>query len=117
MSVTGINIDATAHSNSQWRSVMLESLKGAESFEIHCWSEETAEIDMALLYGSIKPSEWENGTVIAGAVTQQFIDFLMMLPKPTDTDIYNKMTPFFSIFLSNGFSSEHYGTELYRHED
>ncbi len=24
----------------------------------------------------------------------------------------NKLTPFFNIFLDNGFSSEHYGTEL-----
>ena len=28
-------------------------------------------------------------------------------------EIYNKMTPFFSIFFDNGFSSEHYGTELH----
>ena len=28
--------------------------------------------------------------------------------------LYSKlMTPFFSIFLDNGFSSEHYGTELH----
>jgi len=47
-------------------------------------------------------------------VTEKFIDYLLSITKPTDTDIYNKMTPFFSIFLDNGFSSEHYGTELHR---
>lgn len=34
------------------------------------------------------------------------------LPKPADTEVYNKMTPFFSIFLDSGFYSSHYGTEL-----
>ena len=46
-------------------------------------------------------------------MTPAFIDFLLSLPKPADTEIYNKMTPFFSLFLDTGFSSEHYGTELY----
>ena len=43
----------------------------------------------------------------------EFLQMLLGLPKPTDTEIYNKMTPFFSIFFDNGFSSEHYGTELH----
>ncbi|MEY8420785.1 hypothetical protein AALA83_16120 [Oscillospiraceae bacterium 44-5] len=34
------------------------------------------------------------------------------LEEPTDKEIENKLTPFFSIFLDNGFSSEHYGTKL-----
>jgi hypothetical protein len=33
--------------------------------------------------------------------------------KPSDTEIYNKMTPFFSIFIENGFYSEHDGTEFH----
>lgn len=32
---------------------------------------------------------------------------------PEDSELYDKMTPFFSIFFDNGFSSEHYGTELF----
>lgn len=43
---------------------------------------------------------------------QPLIDFLQHTGKPTDTEIYNKQTPFFSIFLE-GCSSEHYGTELH----
>ena len=56
------------------------------------------------------------GTVISGPVTPEFLHMLLCLPKPMDTEIYNKMTPFFSIFFDNGFSSEHYGTELHHGE-
>ena len=31
----------------------------------------------------------------------------------TLTEIYNKMTPFFNVFLDDKFQSCHYGTELY----
>ena len=31
--------------------------------------------------------------------------------KPTDTEIYNKMTPFFNVFLDDRFQSSHYGIE------
>ena len=67
---------------------------------------------MALQYGRLKKTEWRYGKVIEGAVTKELAEFLLSLPKPSDTEVYNKMTPFFSIFLDNGFSSEHYGTEL-----
>ena len=52
------------------------------------------------------------GKIIAGKVTPDFTAFLLGLPKPTDTEVYNKMTPFFTIALDNGFWSAHYGTEL-----
>lgn len=52
--------------------------------------------------------------MITGKVTPEFAEMLLNTPKPVDIEIYNKMTPFFSIFLDNGFSSEHYGTELYK---
>ena len=38
---------------------------------------------------------------------------LLSQPKPTDTEIENKMTPFFNVFLDDKFQSCHYGTELY----
>ena len=105
--------DATADQNHQWRSLMAQALDRAEHFRIHCWAEETAEIDMALDYGRLEDSGWPYGKVISGAVTPEFRTFLLGLPKPADTELYNKMTPFFSIFLDDRFSSEHYGTELY----
>ena len=96
----------------QWRNLMEEQLSSAKTFEIHCWEDETDEIALALRYGSLQPSDWKHGSIIRGIVTPSFCRFLLDLPKPADTDIYDKLTPFFSIFLDNGFSSAHYGTEL-----
>lgn len=95
-----------------WKSTMEEELNGATSFDIHCWNEECDVIQLALEYGSIKPFDWSYGKVITGSVTPSFIHWLMELPRPVDRENYDKMTPFFSIFLDTGFSSEHYGTEL-----
>ena len=110
--VTEIPIDYTSTTNEEWKKIISVKLKSASRFEIHCWNEEQTEIEMALQYGRIKETDWNYGKVIAGAVTKGFADYLLSLPKPADTEAYNKMTPFFSIFLDNGFSSEHYGTEL-----
>lgn len=110
--VTEIPIDYTSTTNEEWKKIISVELKSASSFEIHCWNEEQTEIEMALQYGIIKETDWNYGKVAAGPVTKEFTDYLLSLPKPADTEAYNKMTPFFSIFLDNGFSSEHYGTEL-----
>lgn len=96
----------------QWKAVLIEELQSATSFEIHCWNEESEWIKLALEYGDKKKSDWNYGVVISGTVNPKFMKLILDLPKPKDNDIYNKMTPFFSIFLNNGFSSEHYGTEL-----
>ena len=66
----------------------------------------------ALRFGHEVTSNWHGGTVIKGIITQEFISFLTQAPKPTDTEIYNKMTPFFSIFFGGKLYSEHYGTEV-----
>lgn len=110
--VEPIEIDTTAPNNKEWRRLMEAHLKTATHYEIHCWNEEEREIALALRQGKMQRSKWEFGKVIAGPVNRKFSTWLLGLPKPTDTEIYNKMTPFFSIFLDNGFSSEHYGTEL-----
>lgn len=108
-----IAFDDTQSTHAAWKGILEPQLRRASSFEIHCWAEETEEIAAALHFGQRKETDWPWGTVIAGAVTPEFTDFLLSLPKPTDTEIYNKMTPFFSLFLDTGFSSEHYGTELH----
>ena len=107
-----VELDGTERTNSKWLAYMTEALKTATMFEIHCWNEETECIDLALRYGKHKDSGWRHGKIIVGDVTPEFIAFLLGLPKPTDTELYNKMTPFFTIALDNGFWSEHYGTEL-----
>ena len=91
---------------------MSDALKTARVFEIHCWEEETEQINLPLQHGVLKDADWKYGKIITGSVTPEFCAFLLGLTKPTDTELYNKMTPFFTIALDNGFWSEHYGTEL-----
>jgi len=95
-----------------WRDIVKDLSKNAKTFEIHCWNEETEWIELALKYGTVKEDSWKLGKVISGDITEEFINMLINLPRPTDTEIYYKRTPFFSIFFDNGFSSEHYGTEI-----
>lgn len=47
--------------------------------------------------------------MITGEVTSEFINMLLSMEKPKDTEIYNKMTP----FLDDNFQSCHYGTEIH----
>ena len=107
-----IEFDATEMNNLRWKEIMSEQLKKANTFEIHCWNIEQEEIKMALSFGELKESCWKYRKIIQGSVTPEFISYVLNIPKPTDTEIYNKMTPFFTIALDNGFWSEHYGTEL-----
>ena len=108
-----ITFDREETGNGKWKALLTEHLKTAKTFEIHCWNEETKWIELALQYGNLKESDWQHGKIIAGSVTPEFTSMLLDLPKPTDTEIYNKMTPFFNVFFDNGFSSSHYGTEVY----
>lgn len=61
----------------------------------------------------LKDDHWQYGKIIVGDVTPAFVQMLLNQPKPTDTELENKMTPFFNIFLDDNFQSCHYGTELY----
>jgi len=108
-----LTLDGTEPDNARWRSWMEPALASAKTFEIHCWAEEAEWSSFALGYGTVKPSDWKYGTIVEGPVTPEFTAMLLTLPKPSDRDIYNKMTPFFSIFLDNGYESAHYGTELH----
>ena len=106
--------ELTCHSltdNTRGRQVMEGNLQESARFEIHCWAEETEELRAALRFGAPADTGWQWGAVVRGAVTPEFIRYLLSLPKPARA-VYNKMTPFFTIALSNGFWSEHYGTEL-----
>ena len=108
-----MTFDRSEKDNSKWIELISGYLATAKTFEIHCWNEETEWIELALKYGKLKDDDWRYGKIIVGAVTPQFVQMLLNLPKPTDTEIENKMTPFFSIFLDNGYESAHYGTELH----
>ncbi|MBQ9939821.1 MAG: hypothetical protein IJO96_09870, partial [Oscillospiraceae bacterium] len=106
-----ISFDGTEKDNRSWRELVAKYIFSAKNFEIHCWEDEQDEIALALGFGKVKPSDWKHGTIIIGEVTPEFTEFILAAEKPADCHVYNKMTPFFSIFLDNGFSSEHYGTE------
>ncbi len=109
-----VYLDRTEKDNSKWLELITAALKSAKIFEIHCWNEEEEWIEVALKYGTIKESDWKYGKIVTGNVTKEFSDMLLSMPKPTDIEIYNKMTPFFSIFLDEyNFQSCHYGTEIY----
>ena len=108
-----VALDRSETDNARWLSYITAALKDAGTFEIHCWNEETEWIELALRYGSLKDDDWQYGKIIAGDVTPEFVQMLLSQPKLVDIDIYNKMTPFFNIFLDDRFQSCHYGTELY----
>ena len=95
-----------------WNELVRACAVIGDSFEIHCWYDESDAIKQALQFGHKEPSTWHGGTVIKGTITREFLRFLLDAPKPTDTEIYNKMTPFFSIFFGKRLYSEHYGTEM-----
>ena len=108
-----VTLDRDEKDNSKWLAYITDALKEAKTFEIHCWNEETEWIELALQYGRLKADDWRHGKIITGDVTPEFVQMLLSQPKPTDTEIENKMTPFFNVFLDDKFQSCHYGTELY----
>ena len=95
-----------------WNEIIRACAIVGDPFEIHCWSDECAEVKTALQFGHKVTSTWREGTVIRGRITKEFLSFLTETPKPQDTEIYNKMTPFFTIIFGNTLHSEHYGTEI-----
>ena len=108
-----VTLDRGETDNAKWLAYITAALKDAKTFEIHCWNEETEWIELALRYGRLKDDDWQYGKIITGDITPEFVQMLLEHPKPTDTEIDNKMTPFFNVFLDDKFQSCHYGTELY----
>jgi hypothetical protein len=106
-------VDNSLNDNHYWKKLISMFAVVGLKFEIHCWKEEREEINAAMKFGKEKITDWELGTIFEGVIDDKFIDMLNQTAKPLDTEIYNKMTPFFSIFFENGFYSEHYGTEFH----
>lgn len=97
-----------------WKQLIQLYVKEGEHFEIRCWNEEREQIIKAEHYGIISHEAGTNyETPIKGSITKQLLKDLLLSDEPKDKSIYNKMTEYFSIFVENKLSSEHYGTELY----
>ena len=107
-----ILVDRRCPDKKWWNEIVRACAIVGDLFEIHCWSDERAETKAALQFGHKVTSTWHGGTVIQGRITKEFLSYLTESQKPQDTDIYNKMTPFFTIVFGNTLHSEHYGTEI-----
>ena len=91
---------------------MKHFVKIGNAFEIRCWKEEIAEIEIASLYGVAVDDKYE--VSIKGSVTKELLNELLA-EEPADKSIYNKMTKYFTIHVENDLCdiwSEHYGTEM-----
>lgn len=99
--------------NKDWQAFIKQRLAKAVRFEIHCWKEENRRISLAEKYGQRADTGWDWGVVIQGEVTADFAVMLLSQPQPDDRQIYNKMTPFFTIRFDSGYESGHWGTENY----
>ena len=107
-----IEVDRNYPDKKWWNEIVRACAVVGDPFEIHCWSDESAEVKAALQFGHKVTSTWRDGTVIQGRITKEFLSYLTESKKPEDTEIYNKMTPFFTIVFGNTLHSEHYGTEI-----
>ena len=96
-------IDNHLKDNYFWKELIKLFAVIGQTFEIHCWNEETFEIAMALQLGKQKFTDWEYGVIIEGVIDDNFIDTLCHIEKPLNNEISNKMIPFFSIFWKMGF--------------
>ena len=107
-----IVVDRNYPDKKWWNEIVRACAVVGDPFEIHCWSDERTETKAALQFGHKVTSSWSGGTVIQGRITKEFLSYLTESKKPQDTEIYNKMTPFFTIVFGNTLHSSHYGTEI-----
>ena len=52
-----MDFDRSEKDNSKWIELITTYLNIAQTFEIHCWNEETEWIDLALQYGELKDDD------------------------------------------------------------
>ena len=107
-----IEVDRNYPDKIWWNEIVKACAVVGDPFEIHCWYDERSELQQALRYGQQAKSNWHGGYVVKGRITREFLAYLTEASKPIDTEIYNKMTPFFTIQFGDRLYSEHYGTEM-----
>jgi hypothetical protein len=109
----GIQMIDHSVSSDWWKSIIKHFFKVGDNFEIRCWKEETEEILQAQQYGTA--TDEGNEISIKGVLTDKLL-LELMTDNPSDKDIYNKMTKYFTINVKNelcDICSAHYGTEMY----
>ena len=62
-----------------WNEIVRACAIVGDPFEIHCWSDESAEVKAALQFGHRVTSTWREGTVIRGRITKEFLSYLDVL--------------------------------------
>lgn len=105
-------IDNTV-SSEWWKTIIHHFLRVGDIFEVRCWKEETQEVLQAKRYG--KATTDGNEISIKGVLVDDLL-LELMEENPTDKEIYNKMTKYFTINVKNelcDICSAHYGTEMY----
>ena len=108
-----IQIVDNAVSSGWWKAIIHHFIRVGDNFEVRCWREETQEILQVKRYG--EAIEEGNEVSIKGVLTDELLSELME-ENPTDKEIYNKMTKYFTINVKNelcDICSAHYGTEMY----
>ena len=108
-----LNINYSTDDNTCFKEIICGYLKNGATFEIHVWNEETKLIQLLEKIATIKGSDWSYGIIFEGIINDDFKKLMLSFSKPKDIEVYNKMTPFFSIFIDNIFYSEHYGTQIH----
>jgi hypothetical protein len=107
-----VSVNNTADDNRWWKNLFRIYARTGEYFEIHCWADETGELQTAQQFGEKACYGMPDLKIIHGTVSDKLISFLLNEAKPEDCDCYNKMVPFFTIVIGDHFSSEKYGTEM-----
>lgn len=107
-----ISVDDSTPDNRWWKELFCLYARSGEYFEIHCWSDEAAELELAKRYGSTACYSMPDIKIVHGIMTDELIRFFLQEEKPADCRCYNKMVPFFTVRIGRTYSSEKYGTEI-----
>ena len=109
----GIQMIDHSVSSDWWKTIIKHFFKVGVNCQIRRLIDEIVEILQALHYGT--STDEGNETSIKGVLTDKLL-LELMTDNPTDKDIYNKMTKYFTINEKNelcDICSAHYGTEMY----
>lgn len=112
-----IQLISRIDNNEWWKKLFIHYASMGEKFEIRCWDEEIESINLISKFGTVEKSKTTKEIIISGYITNEFIDLIIKEEMPSDQNIYNKMTQFFTINIDKTFSSAHYGTEIYVDKD